>query len=1254
MRTLRIVIFLIFLSACSSSQVYIDEEERERHHAPKPPIEELVYQTFLIGDTGAASADSPVMALLKQHLAEAGEESAVVFLGDNIYPSGLPDSSNIEAREKAEAILQAQFDVVEGFEGKVVFIPGNHDWDFRAEPDGENVKRQEAYVRDHVEQKPGFHPRDGFPGPEDVKLTKDLRLVILDTQWLLAGEGKPFGDTGEYELKEVGDFFEQLNDLLERRRNEDLLIVGHHPLVSNGQHAGFYPLRSHLFPFTDLHPAAYVPLPLVGSLYPLYVRYIGGRQDLGHVQYRAVREMLTQVFSQHERLMYAAGHEHNMQFFRVEGIYEHPHIISGSGSKANHVAKGRGAAFTASQKGFVRLDHYENGTTWMDVIVPDGGDGGVLFSTQIMGPAAERVDPGLPTETDGDFPDYRDSTVVAAIQPDYKPAGPTKAFFVGQHYRKTWSTPVEFEVLDIANEAGGLTPLKRGGGVQSTSVRLEGGDEREYILRSIDKDARRSLEKLLGERRTFGGDIAQDQVSALHPYGAFVVPHLADAVGGVYHTNPRPVYVPEDERLGIYKELIGGHVMLFEERPDDDMSHLPSYGGTKEVISATQMFRSINDDNDHRVDAQAMARARLFDLLIADWDRHEDQWRWASFEPYELDPTLEGDARKDGKIYQPIPRDRDWAFHTMDGLLPTIARFSILPKYQGFREKYGNLQGLTLNGLYQDRRFFSEFTREEWVATGEDIKQSLTDEEIEVAVRTLPEDIFALDGERFIRTLKARRDQLPDVAEEYYELISGIVDVVGSNKHERFEVHRVNDDETEVIVYKTSKDGDIEKELYRRVFHRKETKELRLYGQDGKDRFYLTGDVRKGIQVRVIGGLGKDTYVDSSRVRGAGKKTVFYGSPRDSEMQPGPDTKVVESDKPGINAYDPTGFNYNLTLPLATFGYDKDDGLVLGGGALITLHGFRKKPFASQHSILAQIGTLNQSFAIDYKGQFTRVIRALDLVVDGEIRSPNSIRNFYGLGNETTQDFEDARFYQARIRERLVRPYFRREESGTTIYGGVKLWSVSVKEDADRIIGEPQPGVSESSFGNQLFGGFVFGFGINAVDRPINPRLGFRWLNDLDTNIGLRKVEDNYASISSDLRVYYSPSLSPQVTLALRVGTAHNFGNFPFFGASTLGGRRTLRGYRSNRYAGRTSFYNNVEVRAKLASLANYVILGELGVLGFLDNGRVWTDGESSRVWHQGYGGGVWISVFDIAMLTATMGFSKEDTTFLLKFGFFF
>jgi len=288
-----------------------------------------------------------------------------------------------------------------------------------------------------------------------------------------------------------------------------------------------------------------------------------------------------------------------------------------------------------------------------------------------------------------------------------------------------------------------------------------------------------------------------------------------------------------------------------------------------------------------------------------------------------------------------FPVTRDWAFNKMNGLLPGLikSRF-IMPKFQDFGSDYGFLPGLNQNGVVQDRRFTSSLSREDWIEIARGLQQRLTDSVIRDAVNSLPEEIQELYETEYSRLLKSRRDMLPDVAVEYYELLAGLVDVVGTDKHERFDIRRIDDDRTQVIVYKITNTGTVRKELYRRVFFRSETKEIRLYGRGGNDIFAVNGNVERGIPIHAVGGTGTDRFEDQSSVRSAGRYFVVYDIPLETQVTRGADTKLRVSPDAMVNKYDPYDFWFARITPKLFIGRNQDDGYLLGGGATFINGGF--------------------------------------------------------------------------------------------------------------------------------------------------------------------------------------------------------------------------------------------------------------------------------------------------------------------------
>ncbi|MCB4235269.1 hypothetical protein LDL59_09705 [Kaistella anthropi] len=84
----------------------------------------IAHRFYLIGDAGNADQQSAqsILEQFKTHLDSAGSNSTVLFLGDNIYPKGLPKE---EGKDRKLAIekLDDQISLVKNFKGKTIFIP---------------------------------------------------------------------------------------------------------------------------------------------------------------------------------------------------------------------------------------------------------------------------------------------------------------------------------------------------------------------------------------------------------------------------------------------------------------------------------------------------------------------------------------------------------------------------------------------------------------------------------------------------------------------------------------------------------------------------------------------------------------------------------------------------------------------------------------------------------------------------------------------------------------------------------------------------------------------------------------------------------------------------------------------------------------------------------------------------------------------------------------------------------------------------
>src|SRR5689334_611236 len=213
-----------------------------------------------------------------------------------------------------------------------------------------------------------------------------------------------------------------------------------------------------------------------------------------------------------------------------------------------------------------------------------------------------------------------------AAGPEYR-ASALHRFLHGTEYRSLWYTPVTVEVLDLDRFAGGLRPISKGGGFQTKSLLLAAPDGREFFFRSVDKDPSATLPPEL--RGTVAGSVLRDQTSSAFPTAPSVVSRLLEAIG-ILQSESRLFVLPRSG-LGEFDAEFGGLMGFLEERVGGPKKAAAHWGGATEIISSDTLFARVQRGPQDQVDARALLTARLFDVLIGDWDRHAGQWFWARF-----------------------------------------------------------------------------------------------------------------------------------------------------------------------------------------------------------------------------------------------------------------------------------------------------------------------------------------------------------------------------------------------------------------------------------------------------------------------------------------------------------------------------------------------------------------------------------------------------------------------------------------------
>lgn len=336
------------------------------------PATAPAHTLLLIGDAGAAEdRNDPVMDAVHAAAAVAPARTTVAFLGDNIYPSGLP-ARTAGGYERGRRRLDAQLAAIGDAGG--FFIAGNHDWGGWRIPLSRSWRDEAALARegDYLAAAEGGRiplvPPAGCAGPALVRAGPGLVILAIDSQWwLLAAQdtppSPPASDDPACAPRTLDEAAARLRTLLHQLAGDDdgshgsdehpvVVVVGHHPLESVGPH---------------------------GSAG-------GSDQELHAVANVRMRAALRGAFTGAPPLLYAAGHDHLLQLFAGPGARYT--VGSGAGSKLDPIRSGAPWLFARSAPGFVRLDLWVDGGAALSVTTVDDGAGPRTVFCRWLAPAA--------------------------------------------------------------------------------------------------------------------------------------------------------------------------------------------------------------------------------------------------------------------------------------------------------------------------------------------------------------------------------------------------------------------------------------------------------------------------------------------------------------------------------------------------------------------------------------------------------------------------------------------------------------------------------------------------------------------------------------------------------------------------------------------------------------------------------------------------------------------------------------------------
>jgi hypothetical protein len=794
-------------------------------------------------------------------------------------------------------------------------------------------------------------------------------------------------------------------------------------------------------------------------------------------------------------------------------------------------------------------------------------------------------------------PTPKPESVTVAAGARYQ-AGTLYRWFAGGTYRDLWAMPIRVPVLDWETYLGGLHPTKEGGGMQTKSLRLETSDGSEYVFRLSDKGATGTPE---GLQHTPVGRFYQDQVSAEHPAAAEISAPILEA-SGVLHPTAVLVVMPNDSALGKFRADFAGRLGMIEQYPNVPKG-APGFAGATKIIDSPELLKLLNEDPSEHADARAFLTARLTDFLINDNDRHSGQWKWA---------RMESGPKKE---WQPIARDRDHAFVSYGGLLLRLAAMG-----QASLISFGNAPDVV--GLTQprdfDARLLAGLEKPVWDSIALAVQAHVTNAVINDAARAMPLE-YQASVAKLEAVLIKRRGALPKAADEYYRLLAARVDVHGTDSADRALVTRKSDGTVDV---RLESGGTT---FFARHFDPRETSEILIYLHGGDDTAFVTGHVQQSIPVRIVGGNGTNTFIDSSTVAGQRNAARLYDSGEVVGVSYGPDTMFDRRPWETRNgALAPPGRDVGTTyMPRAGISDHRGVGITPRIGVARYTYGFDERPYESMVTI---------------DGEYASAFRGARVTVAADRRLESSPIHFAAIARASDFEFTNFNgFGNATPDSGGTNPYFAVHQRQWMFHPAVAL---AIGSTTDISFGPViQHSVSDSARSPYLAMARPYGFGsFTQAGMQLGARYEWQAVADSEEHTHHRvliALNGSYFPAAMDVRSpfeEFDAAIATSVTIPVpthplfivRTGGKKLYGDFPFYEGAAIGGEGTTRYMDPQRYVGDASVYATSELRIPLARFTVLLPL-RAGILGIAEAGRVYVGGSSPGGWHTRTGEGIWL-----------------------------
>ncbi|WP_405202416.1 metallophosphoesterase [Dokdonia sp. LLG6352-1] len=1142
---------------------------------------------FQLGNAGAYARGANESLLnnaskyIKKH---SKKEDYFLFTGDNLHRNDLKDT-----RSKKQ--LLQQLEITKNFKGTALFLPGELEWN---ETGLKGMEEIEDAIEDFYDEEDHFMPKNGCP-LETIEVNDEVELILINSQWYIEDWSKVKEMNDKCELKTREQFTTLLSSEIRKARHKTIIIGMHHPLYANGVYGGEIPAE-----VTYRPTAENLFIPGVGTLWS-FLRSQGGlsKQDRYNPLMNELMSHIELASFDAPRVIILSSHERSMQYIDQGEIKQ---VIAGTGSSVKPARLSKKGLFTSTKPGFSEVRLYEGGASSVHFYGLQDGSLTELYSkTAFQKPQDYNID-SLPTR----FP----KTMVASIYPQESVLKSAKyEKFWGKHYRYVYGVPVEAPVALLDTLYGGLTVQRAGGGNQTNGLRLEDKEGREYNMRAIAKDPLAFLKSagyndLDAENYfedTVPATVIEDFYTAAHPYGAFAIPRLAGAID-VPHTHPKLYYIPKQKALGNFNKDHGNVLYMIVEKPSGDFNKSHMFEFSNEVESTPDLFKELREDESNQLNERMYIRARIFDMLIGDWDRHEDQWRWAQDKVDEADGVIK---------YLAVPRDRDQVFAKFDGAFLEKAQ-----KIMSGMRQFGNygpdipfIEQFSESAVNLDRAILQQADLSLWLEEVTYIQERITEEVVQSAFKAAPKEVQDATWMEIQESLLSRKRNLPDIVQRYYSHLSKFVSLKGTDKDDHFVIENLANGNVRVMAYRI-KDGEKGTLLFDQTLDKDVTENIWIYGLDDKDIFEVNGSLISPIKIVLVGGLENDTFT----VNG-GKNVTIYDqkSYKNTIVDKGKATRHID-DIYENHIYDTerrpdSGGTFGLEA-----NYNPDEGfsphITFGKSTL----GYERHPFTTKIELDARYISLTQAVDASLEWHKAHLFHDWNFKAFGRLTSANYTENFFGLGNgsfNNANSFDDNGVYTQYLQAGLGLYY-------TGEYGSSTAFDLTYENTNLRDINVITPALASTEY-ISLTGKYEY----KSRDDEAFTTRGMHFT--IRGSVADELTSSQYVgAIDPSITFWNAIDRSRNIVLKTSIASELRFGeDIPFYRLATLGANNGLRSYRQGRFRGEQSLAGSVDIGFKLKPIRTFLFpVRTQGYIGY-DTGRVWTGGNEDSTLHYSYGGGL-------------------------------